>query len=94
MHHAKITRPLVLLALLGGAALAGCELIVDFDRSTIPVEDAGVPDATTPPPVVDAGGDAADAADDDAAVDDAGDGGDSADDAGDGGDADDDADAT
>lgn len=93
MQHAKITRPLVLLALLAVAALAGCELIVDFDRSTIPVEDAGVPDATTPPPPVDSGVDAADAAGDGAVTDDGGDAGDGSDDAGGDADAGDDADA-
>jgi hypothetical protein len=46
-----ITRALVLLTVATGALAVGCELIVDFDRTKIPVEavaDATVPDSSVP----------------------------------------------
>jgi hypothetical protein len=42
MKIRKITSALVLVTAVSGAFALGCELIVDFDRTKIPVEDAGV----------------------------------------------------
>jgi hypothetical protein len=80
MKISKITQGLVLLAIASGALVAGCELIVDFDRTRIPIEggDATIPDSGAPTPdsgaptpdsgtpTTDAGdaGDISDAADD------------------------------
>jgi hypothetical protein len=72
--HARRLRNGILAAMVGsGLVLVGCELIVDFDRTKIPIEDAGsvTTDApATDAPVTDApaetggdGGDAGDAAD-------------------------------
>lgn len=76
MTITKIQKGLVLAILTTGLCAAGCELIVDFDRTRIPIEDAGtsVPDATTDgAPGTDAGTDATDESDADAADLDAGD---------------------
>jgi hypothetical protein len=65
----------VALATLSSAFVLGCELIVDFDRTRIPVEgsDASTADVVAPP-ATDAGG-TTDASDDGAAPGDAGDAG-------------------
>ena len=62
MKISKIQKGLVLVTVALGMFAIGCELIVDFDRTLIPVEetdgatlDVNVPD-TTPP--AEAGGDA------------------------------------
>jgi hypothetical protein len=72
MKISKITQGLVLLAIASGALLAGCELIVDFDRTRIPIEggdatgpDSGAPatpDSGTPTPDAGDAGDISDAA--------------------------------
>lgn len=63
MKTRTLKRSLVLVTLAAGTLAIGCELIVDFDRSKIPVE---LPDG----PVVDAaGGDDAIAPIDEAGVD-------------------------
>jgi hypothetical protein len=75
--NAQRIRKTLLLAAMTSMLLLGCELIVDFDRTKIPVEDAGSVDATptetgTDAPAdtgngdgaTDSGTDAADAADD------------------------------
>jgi hypothetical protein len=72
MKITKITKGLVLLAIASGALAAGCELIVDFDRTRIPIEggDATFPDGSVPgaqdsgptTDASDAGNDASDAA--------------------------------
>jgi len=58
----KKARLLLLVASLGVAFLAGCELIVDFDRTKIPAEavDSSVPprDSSTDTSAPDAGSDA------------------------------------
>jgi hypothetical protein len=46
MQIRKITKALVLVIASSGAFALGCELIVDFDRTKIPVEDASVPDSS------------------------------------------------
>ncbi|MDF2694308.1 MAG: hypothetical protein K0S65_2691 [Labilithrix sp.] len=50
MKISKIQKGLVLLTITAGVFAAGCELIVDFDRTKIPVEtpDTGVPDVNVP----------------------------------------------
>ena len=62
MKTSKLKKGLVLLTIASGV-LAGCELIVDFDRSTIPADgvDATVPDAAgeASAPPSEAGADAA-----------------------------------
>jgi hypothetical protein len=72
MHARRSKKPLLLASLLIASALVfGCELIVDFDRTKIPIEDSGIPEGSVPegstPDASDAGdasdGDAADAAD-------------------------------
>ena len=64
MHARRLRDVILLLTLAAGTVLVGCELIVDFDRTKIPIEDAGTTtDATPPPGPEDAGSDAADAAD-------------------------------
>ena len=56
MKISKIKKGLVLVGILSGMLVAGCELIVDFDRTRIPVgtADVNVPDATPPVPTTDA----------------------------------------
>jgi hypothetical protein len=80
MKISKIQKGLVLLTITAGVFAAGCELIVDFDRTKIPVEvneasipDVNVPDTTSP---TEAGSDAGDASDGSSSDDDAGDAGD------------------
>jgi hypothetical protein len=48
MTHNKIQKFLVLVTLSAGVFAAGCELIVDFDRTKIPVEvtEASVADSS------------------------------------------------
>ena len=50
MKTSKIQKGLVLLSLTAGMFAVGCELIVDFDRTKIPVEttEASVPDVVIP----------------------------------------------
>lgn len=78
MKITKIKKGLVLVTLASGALAIGCELIVDFDRTKIPVEttEASVPDSsvaeTGTQPTPEAGADADAATSVDAA--DAGDG--------------------
>jgi hypothetical protein len=73
MKISKIQKGLVLTTITTGVFLAGCELIVDFDRTKIPVEisEAAPGDANvqeTAPPTGDGGGDGgADAGETDAA---------------------------
>lgn len=64
MKTRNITKALLLATIVTGTFLAGCELIVDFDRTRIPVDvneasvtDANVAETSTPE---------ADASDDDA----------------------------
>jgi hypothetical protein len=47
MKISKIQKGLVFVTIASGALAVGCELIVDFDRTKIPVEvtEAAVPDA-------------------------------------------------
>jgi hypothetical protein len=78
MKISKIQKGLVLLTITAGVFAVGCELIVDFDRTKIPVEisEASIPDVNIPEtiPSLEAGADAgADAADADAEVTDAAD---------------------
>lgn len=52
----KIQKGLVLASIAAGVLAAGCELVVDFDRTRIPVEvaEASIPDANvsdSPAPV-------------------------------------------
>ncbi|MBX3222574.1 MAG: hypothetical protein KF795_18795 [Labilithrix sp.] len=64
MKISKIQKGLVLLSIVAATLVAGCELIVDFDRTKIPAEtnEASVPDAnvadTGPVEEVDASDDA------------------------------------
>lgn len=83
MKISKIQQGLVLGILGAMMFLAGCELIVDFDRTKIPVEtpDTGLPDVAIPIGT-DAG---ADASTSDASSDASDASGDASDDAGDGG---------
>jgi hypothetical protein len=65
MKISKIQKGLVLLTITAGVFAAGCELIVDFDRTKIPVEtpDTGAPDGNVPEtstPSGDGGSDAGD----------------------------------
>lgn len=90
MKITKIHKGLLLIAMASGAGAIGCELIVDFDRTRIPVDttEASIPDTG---PLPEASTDApADAPVDGEADADPGDGGDLSDagDAGDAGDAD------
>ena len=50
MKITKIQKGLILTTIAAGVLAAGCELIVDFDRTRIPVEvaEASVPDANVP----------------------------------------------
>ena len=80
MKSSKIQKRLVLVTLVAGVFAAGCELIVDFDRTRIPVDvaeasvtDSAVQETSSP----DDAGD--DAADDDAGDPDGGDVSDAAD---------------
>ena len=52
--NAQRIRKTLLLASMTSMLLLGCELIVDFDRTKIPVEDAGAIDATPNETSVDA----------------------------------------
>jgi hypothetical protein len=45
--HARRSNKAFLLLLAGSALVVGCELIVDFDRTKIPIEDAGIPETST-----------------------------------------------
>jgi len=60
MKISKIQQGLVLVTVIAAMFAAGCELIVDFDRTQIPVEtsDSAVPDVNIPDTGVtpDAGG--------------------------------------
>ncbi len=49
MKSRKITKALVLASIVAGTFVAGCELVVDFDRTKIPVDvsEASVVDANT-----------------------------------------------
>ena len=49
MKSRKITKALVLASIIAGTFVAGCELVVDFDRTKIPVDvsEASVVDANT-----------------------------------------------
>ncbi len=59
MNARSFRNAILLLGLAAGGALVGCELIVDFDRTKIPIEDAGATtDGTTPPPAGDGASDA------------------------------------
>ena len=59
MNARRFRTAILLLGLAAGGALVGCELIVDFDRTKIPIDDAGSnPDSTTPPPSGDGASDA------------------------------------
>ncbi len=88
MNARRFRNAILLLGLAAGGALVGCELIVDFDRTKIPIEDAGnTSDAVSPsdgqsdaPVVPPGGGDASE---------DSGDSGNDAADAADAADADD-----
>lgn len=71
MSITKIKRGLALVAIGSSALAVGCELIVDFDRTKIPVDvaEASVPDssvAETGAPPMDGGTGAADSGDADA----------------------------
>ena len=46
----RIQKALVLMTISVGVFAAGCELVVDFDRTKIPVElsDAAIPDVSVP----------------------------------------------
>lgn len=50
MRISKFQKGLVLLTVTAGMLAVGCELIVDFDRTKIPVEtpEASVPDVLVP----------------------------------------------
>ena len=55
MKISKIQKGLVVLTVIAGMFTVGCELIVDFDRTKIPVEiseasipDVNIPESTTP----------------------------------------------
>ena len=50
MKISKIQKGLVLISMSAGMFAVGCELIVDFDRTKIPVEitEASIPDVVTP----------------------------------------------
>ena len=50
MKISKIQKGLVLLTVISAMFAVGCELIVDFDRTQIPVEtpDTSVPDVVVP----------------------------------------------
>lgn len=84
MNPSKIKKALV-LTIASSAFALGCELIVDFDRTKIPVEgaaeagtdattpDTGAPDTGTDTGATDAGTDATDAATDAADASDAAD---------------------
>ena len=50
MKISKIQKGLVVLTVIAGMFAAGCELIVDFDRTKIPVEvsETGTPDVNVP----------------------------------------------
>jgi hypothetical protein len=84
MKSTKIKKGLILVSIAAGALAVGCELIVDFDRTKIPVEETpetSIPDANlleTSTPVQDAGdaGDTGTDAQQDAGGEDAGDAGD------------------
>lgn len=78
MKIRRIQKGLVLVTLTTGVLAAGCELIVDFDRTKIPVEiseasipDVVIPETSTPTPEAGADADAtapdADASEPDAA---------------------------
>lgn len=66
-HHTKKITKLLVLVGIGAMMALGCELIVDFDRTKIPVEasETGPGDSSTAETSTDAttGTDAADAAD-------------------------------
>src|SRR5687767_742216 len=69
MKITKIKKALVLVTIAAGALAVGCELIVDFDRTRIPVDvppEASIGDATADAPSTtgEGGADAADAQDD------------------------------
>ncbi len=76
MHARRLKKALLLVA-LGSSFVLGCELIVDFDRTKIPVEDSGAP--TTDGSPEEAGTDAAEEAGDAATDGDAGEDADAAD---------------
>ncbi|HEY8073448.1 MAG TPA: hypothetical protein VIF62_05050 [Labilithrix sp.] len=84
MNARRFRNAILLLGLAAGGALVGCELIVDFDRTKIPIEDAGNTADVTPPPSGDGASDSpigpggGDAAEDSG---DSGDAGDAADEA-------------
>lgn len=71
MKTRNITKALLLATIVAGTFLAGCELIVDFDRTRIPVDvseasvaDANVAETSTPAPdASDSDDDAGDAGD-------------------------------
>lgn len=71
IRHTKTVQKGLLLVLLASAAIVGCELLVDFDRTKIPVEvtetgpaDSSLPDTSTFDTGTDAPGvDAADGSD-------------------------------
>ena len=50
MKISKIQKGLVVLTVIAGMFAVGCELIVDFDRTKIPVEqpEASIPDVNVP----------------------------------------------
>ena len=50
MKISKIQKGLVVLTVIAGMFTVGCELIVDFDRTKIPVEvsEASIPDVNIP----------------------------------------------
>jgi len=50
MKSRKTTKALVLASIAAGTFVAGCELVVDFDRTKIPVDvsEASVVDANIP----------------------------------------------
>jgi hypothetical protein len=77
MKITKLTRGLVLATIASGVFAVGCELIVDFDRTRIPVEasEASIPDGSLPETSTGEGGalDAAPDATDDATASDASD---------------------
>ena len=70
MKITKIHKGLVLVTIVAGMFAVGCELIVDFDRTKIPVEtseasvpDVNVPETTTPEAGTGADADAGDESD-------------------------------
>jgi hypothetical protein len=89
MKTSKLQKGLVLVTITAGVFAVGCELIVDFDRTKIPVEtteasaaDANVPEGSTVLPGDSGAGDADAEPTSDAdaeSPDDAGDAGDAAD---------------